>query len=443
MDYYKILEVSQNASQEEISNQYKFLIQAWHPDKFQNPLYKEKGEEITKKLNEAYLVLKDPEKRAHYDQERSSWRATDEQQKGKKQSDPPPPPKPKQAPSVAKEESVNSKRISLPVLSFIAMICLLFYLYSQLRIDETETVVRDEDAFLEQPQSEPEISNSVMITQENLGIGLDTQGENEISTYVFEIKINLMDQAEMIQISSGEFTMGITPSQNNELMNFCGNQCTSNHFTPSEPSHKVFLSSFWIYKYEVTNNLYRTCVNDGVCNPPRDYRSETRQNYYNNATYGNYPVVFVTWYDANEYCKWAGGRLPSEAEWEKAARGETGFLFPWGNEYSTSRLANVGMMIGDTTEVGSYPDGKSPFGLMDMAGNVYEWVNDWYSDNYYNNSPYQNPEGPSNPQSDKNFRSIRGGNWFWSGVLATSAFHDWWESDASSNDVGFRCVVDD
>jgi serine/threonine-protein kinase len=186
--------------------------------------------------------------------------------------------------------------------------------------------------------------------------------------------------------------------------------------------------------------MYSLCVKAGICNPPIKYSSRTRSSYFGNPEYADFPVIYVDWYAADTYCRWVDGRLPTEAEWEKAARGIDERLFPWGDELPDANLANVGQMVGDTTGVGSYQNGASPYGLMDMAGNVYEWVADWFSPNYYAQSDYRNPLGPPNAVGEKPRRVVRGGNLYWEPVYATSGFHDYWEPYQTSNDVGFRCV---
>ncbi|HPL80999.1 MAG TPA: bifunctional serine/threonine-protein kinase/formylglycine-generating enzyme family protein, partial [Anaerolineaceae bacterium] len=166
------------------------------------------------------------------------------------------------------------------------------------------------------------------------------------------------DGMEMVYVPEGTFTMG------------------SNNVDYEKPAREVYLDAYWIDKYEVSNAQYKICVEAGECNEPQS------TDRYNNSNYANHPVVNVDWHQASAYCEWAGGRLPTEAEWEKAARGPNGNKYPWGNDSPSCSLVNYGGCIDDTTVVGSYPAGASYYGAMDMAGNVWEWVNDWWSGRY-------------------------------------------------------------
>ncbi len=182
------------------------------------------------------------------------------------------------------------------------------------------------------------------------------------------------------------------------------------------PALKVTLHGFWMDKLEVTNGMYFLCVQAGVCGFPHFgatvvNKSETRLDYFRNPEFNDFPVVYVGWDDADTYCKWAGRRLPTEAEWEYAARGAFPSFntYPWGDQQPDASYANYNYS-GDTTRVGSYPLGASPFGILDMAGNVGEWVHDLYKANYYGPDSIMNPQGPL-AFSSRFERVIRGGSW--------------------------------
>jgi formylglycine-generating enzyme required for sulfatase activity len=228
----------------------------------------------------------------------------------------------------------------------------------------------------------------------------------------------------MIYISPGEFKMGSSDSDVDAL--------------PGEkPQHTVYLDEYWIDKTEVTNAQYALCVAAGKCQLPSESVSESRSSYYGNAPYINYPVIYVSWEDAAAYCEWAGGRLPTEAEWEKAARGADGRIYPWGDQQPVCQLTNYKGCNNDTSEVGSYPDGDSQYGLSDMAGNVWEWVQDWFDESYYAGSPNSNPAGPPSGQ----FRVLRGGGYYDDGKNLRSTFRNTSFPDITFRGFGFRCAA--
>ena len=174
------------------------------------------------------------------------------------------------------------------------------------------------------------------------------------------------------------------------------------------PVHAVTMHGFWMDKVEVTNAMYAMCVKQGACHLPFATKSDTRESYFGNSEFADYPVVYVGWNEATAYCKWAGRRLPTEAEWERAARGDDFRIFPWGDQRPDSSRANINFFSGDTTRVGIFPSGASPFGILDMAGNVAEWVNDFYDGSYYSSAINTNPTGPV-ARSNYFNRVVRGG----------------------------------
>jgi formylglycine-generating enzyme required for sulfatase activity len=208
-------------------------------------------------------------------------------------------------------------------------------------------------------------------------------------------------------------------------------------FANESPRHSVALDSFWMDRTEVTNAQYARCVADGTCTPPSESGSATRDSYYGDSQFDDYPVIYLDWEDADTYCQWAGGRLPTEAEWEYAARGPEGRIYPWGNDPPDDTLLNHNYNVGDTTSVGSYGKGESWVGTMDMAGNVWEWVSDWYAEDYYTISPAENPTGPY----AGDYRVQRGGAWDYPPLNVRSAYRGWRNPDYRDYQFGFRCVV--
>jgi formylglycine-generating enzyme required for sulfatase activity len=247
---------------------------------------------------------------------------------------------------------------------------------------------------------EPATSTAAIVPTPTLGIGSTMIGK---------------DNATLVYVPEGEFTMG------------------SDVDSYEQPIHKVTLDAFWIDQTEVTNANYAKCVDAGNCGSP------SYGDHFNNSNYENHPVVFVNWYQANAYCSWAGRRLPTEAEWEKAARGTDGRTYPWGENIDRT-FANYdqNQNVGDTSAVGSYASGQSTYGVYDMAGNVWEWTADWYGDTYYSQSPSSNPLGPDSGD----LKVVRGGSWDVSRYYVRSAYRYWYDASYTYyNDyIGFRCA---
>ncbi len=242
------------------------------------------------------------------------------------------------------------------------------------------------------------------------------------------IKISETDGMTMVYVPAGEFRMGSDIGADDE-----------------KPVHTVYLDAFWIDQTEVTNSRYAKCVATGRCGLPFTSSSYTRESYYGNVEFDDYPVINVNWYNADLYCEWAGRRLPTEAEWEKAAGWDDVkqrmYVYPWGNSINCT-LANFGNSkddgcIGDTTKVGSYLDGSSPFGGLDMAGNVLEWVNDWFDEYYYSISPSSNPLGPDSGQ----YRVYRGGSWDYQSSGLRVSWRGFWDPSSAWSNDGIRCAM--
>ncbi|MEN8173450.1 MAG: SUMF1/EgtB/PvdO family nonheme iron enzyme [Chloroflexota bacterium] len=235
-------------------------------------------------------------------------------------------------------------------------------------------------------------------TEEELGIG---------STRISEI-----DDMEQVYVPAGEFDMGSTDIEAKIVIE-------NGRAYPEIPVNTVYLDGYWIDKYEVTTAQYALCVEDGACKPPFIPTSSTRESYYDNPEFANYPVIWVKWAMAGEYCEWAGRRLLTEAEWEKASKGTDGRKYPWGNEPVSGERANLCDIncprdwanpnfddgYPDTAPVGSYPAGASPYGVMDMSGNVWEWTSSLIQP-----FPYDANDGRENPDATGE-RNWRGGAW--------------------------------
>ncbi len=224
---------------------------------------------------------------------------------------------------------------------------------------------------------------------------------------------------DLVRIPAGEFLMGCTDAD-------------SLAQSKEKPQHKVTLDEYLIGKYDVTNAQFAAFVN------------ATHRTWTMPSGKKNHPAVQVTWDNAVAFCAWASqitGRsvkLPTEAQWEKAARGTDGRIYPWGNEAPNANLLNFNMNVKDTTAVGKYsPAGDSPYGVADMAGNVWECIADWWSDTYYASSPASNPQGPTTGQH----RVQRGGGWNGNSSHARAAFRMWLGPSDRDGWTGFRVVV--
>jgi formylglycine-generating enzyme required for sulfatase activity len=243
--------------------------------------------------------------------------------------------------------------------------------------------------------------------------------------------------ARMIFIPPGPFRMGSDDGDPNEA-----------------PSHILRLDAYFIDETEVTNGAYELCVEDEVCAPPDRPGATFHPAYFGSAEYADYPVISVSWFDSRDFCNWRGMRLPTEAEWEKAAGYDPAegikYTYPWGDEFDGTLLnycdANCFQENRDfeaddehrdTAPVGSFPDGRSPLGVLDMAGNVMEWVGDWYDRRSYEESVEVNPIGPLEGE----FRVIRGGSWLASADEVQVTHRMNYEPAVSRANLGFRCAM--
>ena len=250
------------------------------------------------------------------------------------------------------------------------------------------------------------------------------------------------DGATMMYVPAGPFTMGISAEAALAECLKIREECDIRWFTSEEPPHIVNLDAYWMDQTEATNAMYALCVSAGACLPPQMTGSNLVEDYYGNPDYADYPVVFMTWKQANAYCEWAGARLPTEAEWEKAARGTDERLYPWGDATPSCSVLNFNPFNSNTCKDDvnmsrAYRDGQSPYQILNMAGNVGEWVMDWYDSNYYANSPASNPQGPSTGIT----KVMRGGSWYFDEEYARATYRYKQDPRYYYSFTGFRCVV--
>jgi formylglycine-generating enzyme required for sulfatase activity len=243
--------------------------------------------------------------------------------------------------------------------------------------------------------------------------------------------------SRMLYMDGGIFRMGNDDGENNE-----------------RPSQLIRLDSYFIDETEVTNSQYAQCVAAGACQPPRSSQATYHDAYYGAPAYDDYPVIQVSWYDARTFCEWRDARLPSEAEWEKAAGYDPAqslkLRYPWGDAFDGTKLnfcdsrcpldkrdtaVNDGHQ--DTAPVGSYADGRSPIGAYDMAGNVMEWVDDWYDARAYADMTDTNPRGPLEGE----FKTLRGGSWLSDADEVTVTMRGSFDPTVARANLGFRCAL--
>lgn len=247
-----------------------------------------------------------------------------------------------------------------------------------------------------------------------------------------EIFLSLASK-ELVLIPAGEFLMGSPEGFGNE---------------DEHPQHKVYLDDFFIGKFEVTNSQYAEFLNEIKKNEDENGHflvnftitviRKDGETYKVPKGWEDHPIIGVSWYGANAYARWSGGRLPTEAEWEKAARGTDGRIWPWGSLWDKDYCNSWEIEPRHTRPVGSFPKGVSPYGVYDMAGNVFEWVADWYQSDYYKISPLANPKGPSLG----GFKVMRGGAWVELSDEVRSAFRFGGPPDSTDSRTGFRIAKD-
>jgi formylglycine-generating enzyme required for sulfatase activity len=370
-----------------------------------------------------------------------------------KETQPKPVPAPRLQTSPVRTATRNVPALFRPVAIGIAALLVIVLcvwggigIWNNLSTASPEATRTSQPALTQTPppvQTTPSPTQTLVPPPPTLGIGSTMTGE---------------DGMTLLYVPAGDFTMGSDADAALAECQKFRSDCQRDWFTDEEPPHTVNLDAFWIDQTEVTNKIYSLCVQAGACKEPTSKGSSTRSSYYGNADYDNYPVIYVDWNMAKTYCEWAGRRLPTEAEWEKAARwspplpvGEGGgegeaLTYPWDNDFDGTRVnfcdkncsfswadKNSDDGYTDTAPVGSYPGGASPYGALDMAGNVWEWVEDWY-DAYPGNTT-------SNSSYGTTYRVLRGGSWFYLNLVVRSAYRGSYDPTITDDNYGFRCAL--
>ncbi len=360
-DLYTILDVSTEATLENIKDQYRFMVHAWHPDKFPSPELKAKAEEKIKEINAAYEVLGNPTRRALYDRERFAQSSASVREEKERR---------------AREQAEAESRYAAE---------------QREREAQAETARRRaEEEYLRWEQT--------------------ARRPGPTAPKGVELKLALAPGVEMIlvQVRAGVFLYG-------------------------EQNWQVHLDEYWIGKHPVTNAQFKVFLK--AAHYPFTAKMPEGKD--------DFPVVNVSWIDAAAFCAWASQasgqpvRLPTEAEWEKAARGTDGRAYPWGDQEPDGHLCNFNLIYQGITPVLRFsPQGDSPYGCSDLAGNVWEWTADWYSSSYLNQNPRANPKGAYSGES----RVFRGGAWHDEGWYVRSTYRNWDPPSARNDSLGFRCA---
>lgn len=409
MNYYDILDIPHSAAPEQIKASYRILVQLFHPDRLQhaNAAVRLYAEERLKKINMAYSVLSDSMKRAKYDEDHDIATAAP-RKRGKRKAarfadDP--------EPMYAYTANYDDEEVEEWIREEM----------ERRRHDEAWHQARQARDAEEQRRREAE-DRARRAANANLP-RVQINGD--------ELILHLAPglQTTLFRIPEGEFLMGSDSKRDPEAR------------ADEQPQHPVYLTEYFIGKFPITNYQYQTFKD---ATGPRKLGETTRWQYPPGKE--AHPVVNISWDEATAFCMWLSQetgcifRLPTEAEWEKAARGADGRIFPWGDAWASTK-ANLGEMHLGTTPVGQFaPEGNSPYGLADMSGNVWEWCADRYDDKEYQGRKkmVRNPFGPEDGEGVV----VRGGAFDKGAKHARCAHRNWYYPFNRRRDVGFRVVAE-